>query len=313
MGSSRIGVSLLSLLMLLPLSGCMVCQYAKRTVLDEPSAYSWRGDRKRSVEVYRSWAEEAWSEHGGSACGAGVSSAYETGFKDGFVDYVYAGGSGEPPAIPPRKYWNVGERIANGNVEARDWFAGFRNGAQVAHNEGYREQTLVPASVFFGPEAHCWDGPPGSIDSFAPPIPEAQNPEFLLPGQLESNEREKTPRLPSTESSSGEEMPLPGGAEKESEAPSLREPSVPRRIPGLEPPASPESDSGLDKLFDTSAGDVNRLSTNRILRANHTETGRDASTVDQGEKKQQGVAAFSAAMQSAAMRAASQAKSEPTN
>ncbi|QDS96938.1 hypothetical protein [Adhaeretor mobilis] len=287
-------VSLLSLLMLLPLSGCMVCQYAKRTVLNEPSAYSWRSDRKRSVKVYRSWAEQAWADHGGSACGAGVSDAYETGFKDGFVDYVYAGGSGEPPAIPPRKYWNVGVRSSGGSAEATDWFAGFRSGSQVAHNEGYREQALVPASAFLGPQENCWDGPPRSIDSFSPPVPEHQNPthqnpEFLLPGQLESSESSEgvAPTLPLGDSSSEEEMPVPGGSSPKSIPPARSDsPSIPESN-------SPEPDPDVDELFDARAADLDSLRPNRIRQAKFTVPIREAS------KRQQGVAAFSAAVRAA--------------
>lgn len=76
-------------------------------------------------------------------CDAAASPDYVAGFRDGFVDYVYAGGTGEPPPVPPRRYWNVGLRSPGGKARANDWFAGFRHGARSAHDGGYREMGTV--------------------------------------------------------------------------------------------------------------------------------------------------------------------------
>jgi hypothetical protein len=81
------------------ISGCTVCQNARRTMWYEPAAFSWKHDRRRSVEVYRQWAERAWQEESVNCQEMMGASDYVLGFHDGFVDYVYAGGNGEPPVL----------------------------------------------------------------------------------------------------------------------------------------------------------------------------------------------------------------------
>ncbi len=126
--------------------GCSVCQQARRTLIIEPSEYSWRYDRRRSVKAYRQWADEAWArENGGCPAGTDLDE-YALGFRDGFVDYVYAGGTGEPPPVPPRKFWNVAWRTPPGFADAEQWFAGYRHGAQSARNGGYREGGIAHSS-----------------------------------------------------------------------------------------------------------------------------------------------------------------------
>ncbi|TWU25779.1 hypothetical protein [Bythopirellula polymerisocia] len=114
----------------------------------EPAQYGWKVDRKRSIKAYREWAEEAWLRHSGASSGTQSPCDFEAGFKDGFVDYVNFGGNGEPPPVPPRKYWNLAYRIPAGEPSAADWFAGFRYGARVAREEGYREKGVIDSSLF---------------------------------------------------------------------------------------------------------------------------------------------------------------------
>jgi hypothetical protein len=73
---------------------------------------------------------------------------YETGFIDGFVDYVFAGGNGEPPPVPPRRLWNVYFRSEEGHLRAADWFTGYRHGAGYARDGGYRELSTIRSSLF---------------------------------------------------------------------------------------------------------------------------------------------------------------------
>jgi hypothetical protein len=75
------------------------------------------------------------------------SAEFELGFKDGFTDYLYAGGTGEPPPVPPRCLWNLDYRTPRGRQAADDWFAGFRCGAAVVRENGYREKMLLPSSL----------------------------------------------------------------------------------------------------------------------------------------------------------------------
>ncbi len=267
------------------LSGCTVWQNARRTILDEPSQYSWMCDRKRSVEVYQEWADQAWREQCASHPRRRYSSAYVGGFKDGFVDYVFAGGSGEPPAVPPRQFWNVEERNPRGHTQADQWFAGFRLGAQVAHNEGYREQTIVPASVFnLGPERDSWEDAwhehSRSSEPFtaprldAPHLPEAVPPGRPIPEET-SDFSEPTfpqngtpnaadiPRESPNKADSPEAMPVPARGPFGEETPPPPEPRIRNRET---PPVEP----GIDSIFD-SAEDERGLEQHTILTQSHIE------------------------------------------
>src|SRR5262245_37237454 len=89
-------------------SGCCSTGYLTlRTLVCEPSKYCFKIDRVRSKSVYHRWAEDEWDRAVQSGPDFPVSPAYHAGFVDGFVDYVYAGGTGEPPPIPPRQFWNI--------------------------------------------------------------------------------------------------------------------------------------------------------------------------------------------------------------
>jgi hypothetical protein len=129
------------------LSGCTVCQNAMRTMYHEPKAFSWKDDRPRSVELYRNMADQAWREELGHCPELLGEVDYAIGFRDGFVDFVYAGGNGEPPPIPPRQFWNAILRTPDGKRRADQWFAGYRHGARVARHGGYRELGIVHTSL----------------------------------------------------------------------------------------------------------------------------------------------------------------------
>jgi hypothetical protein len=128
-------------------SGCTVCQNLRRTMCREPHAYSWKRDRAQSLKLYREWAGEAWASEC-AALGEMATPEYRAGFMDGFVDYVYAGGNGEPPPLPPREFWNADMRSPQGRQMANDWFAGYRHGAQTARLGGYRETVTMSASLY---------------------------------------------------------------------------------------------------------------------------------------------------------------------
>jgi hypothetical protein len=107
----RTSVAAMALVALLS-GGCTVCESAKTILVDQPKQFFWERDRKESRALYLAWAEEGWaSEVGRGACGS-ESPDYAWGFREGFADFVYGGGSGEPPAVPPRPYWNDGSTLA---------------------------------------------------------------------------------------------------------------------------------------------------------------------------------------------------------
>jgi hypothetical protein len=138
--------------------GCTVYQSARRTLIEEPSQFSWRLDRGRSLKVYRQWADEAWAAESVVCPEIADADDYSLGFRDGFVDFVYAGGAGEPPPLPPRKFWNIGWRTPAGANAAEQWFAGYRHGAQVARDGGYRMSGVVNSTNTWA-EPAAWGGP----------------------------------------------------------------------------------------------------------------------------------------------------------
>ena len=151
-------------------TGCTVCENARRTVWTEPSAFYWKKDKRRSMAVYSSWADAAWSEESQSCPDMMNRPDYRMGFHDGFVDFVWGGGTGEPPPVPPRKMWNVVFRSDEGHQLAEDWFAGYRHGARVARDGGYRSLATLRSSMFGMEEgeasnypADMWPG--GGMDS----------------------------------------------------------------------------------------------------------------------------------------------------
>jgi hypothetical protein len=102
-----------------------------------------RADRKQAGAL----AERAWAEVQCAEPGHPYSGDYAAGFETGFTDYVYAGGSGEPPAVPPRRYWKSRYDSPEGHQAVEDWFAGFRHGAGVARQGGYRQWVTLPSSL----------------------------------------------------------------------------------------------------------------------------------------------------------------------
>jgi hypothetical protein len=100
-------------------------------------------DEKEFVKYVRKRAEEAWAEVCHSAA-TPYSRDYAQGFIEGFVDYVEAGGTGEPPYLPPLCYRLTKNRTPDGHQAADDWYAGFRHGAAVARGTGLRELNYVP-------------------------------------------------------------------------------------------------------------------------------------------------------------------------
>jgi hypothetical protein len=133
-----------------------------RTVWHEPAAYSWMHDRRDSVESYRQWADRALAEERGHCPDLFGEPDYVMGFRDGFVDFVYLGGTGEPPPVPPRQFWNVMLRSPDGKQRANLWFDGYRHGASVARDGGYRELGRVHSSLIgfaSGPQYSAYPAP----------------------------------------------------------------------------------------------------------------------------------------------------------
>jgi hypothetical protein len=137
------------------------CQFTRNAV-EQPIRHH---DDKKFIKVIRRRAEGAWAEVCGIPGRRLFSHAYHDGFVEGFIDYVEAGGSGEPPYLPPFRYRLTKYRSADGVAVIEDWYAGFRHGAAVAQGSGLRELNVVPLP---GPAIPA-EGRPG--DHWEPPAP----------------------------------------------------------------------------------------------------------------------------------------------
>ncbi len=125
-------------------SGCTIWQSTRRTLRQEPHEFSWEHDRGASKTLYLSWADTAWQEARGYCTPENQSSYdYEWGFHEGFAEYCYAGGNGEPPGAPPRPYWHAFKRMSPERNKVDQWYSGYRHGAKVARTGGYRDQAIL--------------------------------------------------------------------------------------------------------------------------------------------------------------------------
>jgi hypothetical protein len=95
----------------------------------------------------RKWAELAWEDARRADLHHAYSEDYANGFKDGFAHYLYRGGHGEPPPLPPLHYRKVRYQTPQGYKAIEDWFAGFRHGADAARQSGYRYWITGPSAL----------------------------------------------------------------------------------------------------------------------------------------------------------------------
>jgi hypothetical protein len=173
--------------------------------------------------VFKCMAEQAalaaWKEACQLAPEAAISRDYKDGFIEGYVDYLDAGGTGEPPAMPPFRYQLHHYQSVPGRLAVQDWFAGFRHGASLAKASGLREIILVPVSnvpcdpppvrmYTPRPRGSQQDGKSGELFLVPPtPVDTLPAPRPAPPAQPEVG-----PRLPSDPQTRGRKLlpePLP--------------------------------------------------------------------------------------------------------
>jgi hypothetical protein len=94
----------------------------------------------------RRWAQEAWTKQQ-QVQPVEASADYADGFVDGFSEFLYAGGNGDPPVLPPKKYRHLRYQTPEGYQAIEDWFAGYRHGVAVAKEKGFRELVTGPSSL----------------------------------------------------------------------------------------------------------------------------------------------------------------------
>jgi hypothetical protein len=157
---------------------CLVCQgcsplgHAARTSIIEPLVCSRYVNEVEDCTHDYQLAKEALARYQADHPEKAYSPDFCLGFKKGYADYLYAGGKGNPPPVPPRCYWNSKYESIEGHQAIGDWFAGFREGAAVAKQSGLRDLVTVPPSVGLAP-------------SFPPPLPSHPAPALSLPASPE--------------------------------------------------------------------------------------------------------------------------------
>src|SRR5947199_55502 len=103
-------------------SATHLAAYRARQALDDCA------ERQRNER----WANEAWQAVRSACPYQPFSDDHARGFKDGFARFVYRGGDGEPPPLPPSNYRTVRYQTPQGYQAIEDWFAGYRHGVSVA-------------------------------------------------------------------------------------------------------------------------------------------------------------------------------------
>ena len=104
--------------------GCTPLKNVAETMICEPAAYCLGMDDFVCRCRNRQLADEAWYHFQSALPDCQYSDDFADGFKTGFADYLYAGGNGDPPVVPPRSYWRPTYETAQGQVMMQDWFRG---------------------------------------------------------------------------------------------------------------------------------------------------------------------------------------------
>jgi hypothetical protein len=184
-------------------AGCSLVESAKRTLLLEPLAFPTCKDSHRTQRRDRQWAKAAWEAEMAANPELCSSVEYQRGFEDGFADYLYAGGTGEPPPVPPRRLWNLDYRTPEGHKAVEDWFAGFRQGARAVREAGYRDFVTVKSSLLACNNLDAPVRPSGILEE---PKPAEV---ISTPQAAESVPKPQEPALPDHERSPSTENLLP--------------------------------------------------------------------------------------------------------
>src|SRR5262249_42098418 len=61
-------------------------------------------------------------------------------------EYLLGGGTGEPPPVPQRHYWNGRYQTPEGQQAIDQWFAGCRQGASAGQENMQRQLVTIPSA-----------------------------------------------------------------------------------------------------------------------------------------------------------------------
>jgi hypothetical protein len=141
---------------------------------------------------FKCMAEEAWEQAVREDPSLADHFHYGAGFREGFATYLEEDGTGQPPAAP-WIYRSAGFETPQGQDDIRDWYAGYRYGAQVARSTGYRNAAVIfplplPPAYTNTPPPPAPTPPPAAphaADELLPPPHKAPGP----PGDGKDGER----------------------------------------------------------------------------------------------------------------------------
>lgn len=153
----RIALTIIGLFTCLPSMGCALLEDTGRNVIVGVRSTT---DEIRESHRNRRWANEAWSRVPQNEA---YSEHHEEGFKDGFTEYLYRGGNGEPPLMAPARYRGIRYQTVEGHQAVQDWFAGYRHGSAAAHSSGLRQLIVNTTSLHAAPYG-------GPQEAFAAPL-----------------------------------------------------------------------------------------------------------------------------------------------
>lgn len=231
----RIGLAVLSLLLLASASGCTVIRNEWRTLISQPLKYATNIDFVRSKKSSKALGEQAWNTFIAYRPEHSDSPDYRDGFIEGFADFITYGGKGAPPLVPPRRYWKLSERTPGGHDAVQQWFAGFAMGASEAKLSGLRELATVSSSYW---PTHRDDAYDESIEFIPRPTESLPTDEFPLPVL-------PSPNLPPPDAPQG--PPLPNDPPTVIPAPELRSQYFPSQDLPMPPlPRLDRSETQLD-------------------------------------------------------------------
>jgi hypothetical protein len=152
-------------------------------------------------------AKEAWQRRELAYCDLPYLHDFEKGFKDGYKDIA---NGGEPclPLFPPRIYWGHQFRSAEGQSRIQAWFAGWKEGAAAAQEDGAGlfsdiplgskptpdplDVEYAPVSPNDAPERIVSDPPPAPTEFIAPPEPLPAPPQPMP--RLPESQRPRSPQ-----------------------------------------------------------------------------------------------------------------------
>jgi hypothetical protein len=127
---------------------------AARNLTQQPVRWIDECDFKEAAyaQARETW-RKLWEQERRQAPDKPYPHDFARGFVEGYVDYLDAGGSGEPPRAAPFRYRLLKYKNPAGVQAAEEWFAGFRYGASAAEASGLRNLILVPLSGPITPAA----------------------------------------------------------------------------------------------------------------------------------------------------------------